>query len=412
METLIILVFAATYLGMALGGVPGLKLDRTGVALVAVALLLASGAVNAAAIGRDVDLSTLLLLFALMIVSGQFAESGFYGWVAGRLAHAAGSPRRMLMLVVIVAGGLSALLANDIIAFAMSPVLVEGARQRGLDPRPFLIALAGACNAGSAMTVIGNPQNILIGQVGHLDFWRFLAVSAPPSLVALAFVYLVVGWTWRRALVDMPAPERPKPDPLQPPDRFQTGKGIAALLALGVLFAMPVPRDIAALAVAAILLISRTNPSRSMIVGVDWPLLLLFACLFTVTGAFSSLGIAQHAMDWMGRHQVLPTGVAVMTPLLTILGNSIGNVPAVMLILSVWPHPPQGAMIGMALLSTLAGNLLIVGSLANIIMVERAAATGIRVTFAEHARSGIPMTFASLAVAAAWLTAIGVMPLH
>jgi Na+/H+ antiporter NhaD/arsenite permease-like protein len=410
MDSLILLAFVATYLGMALGSVPGLRLERTGLALMAVVVLLASGAVEVSQLGRAIDLPTLLLLFALMIVSAQFGAAGFYDWVAAKLARAAGPPGRLLALVVVVAAGMSAILANDIIAFAMAPILAEGTRRRGLDPRPFLIALACACNAGSAMTVIGNPQNILIGQVGGLNFWRFLAVCGPAGLVSLGIVYGVVRWQWRAQLTAPPAQASLPPAP--PPNPWQTAKGVVAVLAMAALFTTSLPRDIGALVIAALLLASRRLSSRDMIGAVDWHLLLLFACLFTVTGAFSSLGLAAEAVGWLSQHRMLPDSLIVMTPLVTLLSNTIGNVPAVILILSVWAHPPEGAMIGMALLSTLAGNLLIVGSLANIIVVERAATVGVKLSFRDHARSGIPVTLLSMAAAAAWLAATGAMPGH
>jgi Na+/H+ antiporter NhaD/arsenite permease-like protein len=408
METLIVLVFVGTYLGMALGRIPGLKVDRTGLALMAVVVLLASGAVDVGQLGKAVDLPTLLLLFALMIVSAQFGAAGFYEWVAARLAGAGRRPAHLLALVVVVAGGLSAILANDIIGFAIAPVLAEGTRRRGLDPTPFLVGLAGACNAGSAMTVIGNPQNILIGQVGHLDFWKFLTACMPPAIVSLAIVYGVVRWQWRRALAVDSAP-RPSAGPPPLPDPWQTGKGVVALIGLAALFATPLPRDIGALVIAAALLASRRMASRDMIGAVDWHLLLLFTCLFIITQSFSSLGLAAHAVDWLIAHHALPDRVAVMAPLVTLMSNSIGNVPAVILLLSVWPHPPTGALYGLALVSTLAGNLLIVGSMANIIVVERAASVGVHLGFFAHARAGIPMTIGSIAVAAVWLVATGRM---
>ncbi len=408
-QNLILIVFALTYLGMALGYVPGLKLDRTGLALLAAVVLLATGAVNLAGVGRSVDMPTLVLLFGLMILSSQFRVAGFYDWIAGKVAGAAGPPRRLLAIVVIVAGLLSALLANDIIAFAFAPVIAAGTHRRGLDARPFLIALAASCNAGSAMTVIGNPQNILIGQVGHLDFLRFLFACAPVGLVSLGIVYLVVHWQWRAEL-DHPA--RPYHAHLPGPDPWQTGKGALAALVLVGMFVTSLPRDLAALVVAAALLFSRRIASRDLIGGVDWGLLLLFACLFVVTGAFSSLGLAASAMDWLTAHQLVPERLAVMVPLLAALGNTISNVPSVILILSVWHQPPAGAMYAMALVSTLSGNLLIVGSLANIIVAERAAVAGVRLGFADHARSGIPITLLSLAAAAAWLALTGRMPLY
>ncbi|MCR6633012.1 MAG: anion transporter [Magnetospirillum sp.] len=401
METLILSVFVFTYLGMALGRVPGLKLDRTGIALLGLVALLAGGAVDLEHAGSAINMPTLLLLFALMIVSSQFQEAGFYGAVAARVAAAAGSTHRLLLLTVVVAGGLSAILANDIVVFAMTPIVAEGIRRRGLDPRPFLLGLAGGANAGSAMTIIGNPQNILIGQVGGLDFWAFLLACGVPGLLSLGVVYGAVRLTWRKALAQIPEPtpteKLPRPDP------WQTGKGVAAIVFLMALFATDLPREIGALIIAAFLLLSRRLASRDMIGAVDWHLLVLFACLFVITDAFSGTGFAGQGAEMLAESGVMPHRLSVMAPLMLAASNTIGNVPATMLILSVWPIAEPGPLYGLALLSTLAGNLLLVGSLANIIVAERAARGGVALSFLDFARAGIPMTLGTMALAMGWL---------
>lgn len=408
MDLLVLSVFAFTYLGMALGRMPGLKLDRTGIALLAVVILLAGERVRPDGIGTAIDVPTLLLLFALMIVSAQFGAAGFYRFAAARVTAAGGSPARLLTAVVVVAGALSAVLANDIIAFAMAPIIAEGTRRRGLDPRPFLIALAGACNAGSAITVIGNPQNILIGQSGGLGFWSFAAACAPPAVLSLGIVYGVVRRQWAAELALAPSAAM---EPPPQPDRWQTAKGVAAVLGLVALFSSELPREIGALVIAALLLASRRLASRDMIGAVDWHLLLLFACLFVVTGAFAATGLAAEGVAWLSSQALLPERLSVMAPLMVAASNGIGNVPAVMLLLSVWPQPSPGALYGLALISTLAGNLLIVGSLANIIVVERAASVGVALSFRDHARCGVPIALMSVAVAAGWLWATGLMRL-
>lgn len=409
MTGLAVAVFVAVYVGMALGRVPGLRIDRSGIALFGVAALMAGGVVDVPAIGRAVDGPTLVLLFALMILSAQFAGSGFYDLCARRITLARTSPSVLLALTVGVAGGLSALLANDIVVFALTPLLCRGLAARGLDPRPFLIGLAGGSNAGSAATLIGNPQNILIGQVGGLDFWHFLAVCLVPAAVAMVLVWATVRQVWRSALTAPPAPPAAPPAPAV--DRWQIGKGIVATLLLVALFATPLPREVGALALAALLLASRRMASRDMLGAVDWHLLLLFACLFTVTAAFAATGFAQQAMAWLEARHLMPGSLAVLAPLSLALSNGIGNVPAVVLITAVWPQAPEGAMIGLALLSTLAGNFLLVGSLANLIVAERAATVGVALSFADFARAGIPMTLLSMAFAVAWLALGGWMPL-
>jgi Na+/H+ antiporter NhaD/arsenite permease-like protein len=405
MDLLILSVFLATYLGMALGRVPGLKIDRTGIALFAAVLLLATSAVPLDSLGQRIDLPTLLLLFGLMIISAQFQGAGFYRYAALRIASAQGNPVHLLALTILVAGGLSALLANDIVVFAMAPILAIGTKQRGLDPRPFLIGLAGAANAGSAITVIGNPQNILIGQMGGLDFWRFIAVCAVPGILALLCVFLTVWLGWRKALIAA-APGVVFQERIQ---AWPTAKGVIAILLLIGAFATPFPRELAALAIAALLLASRKMSSREMIGAVDWHLLLLIACLFVVTSAFAQLDIAASGVALLKDQGWRLESLSLLTPLMLVLSNGIGNVPAVILLLSLFGVPDAGTLHGMALISTLSGNLLLTGSLANIIVAERAQSVGVRLSFLDHAKSGIPMTLLSLALAVGWLYVIGEM---
>lgn len=170
MSDLVLVLFGITYLGMALGRVPGLRIDRTGIALIVAVVLVAVGAVPSDAMDEAIDFPTMLLLGGLMIVSARVGASGFYGAVAMWIAAQARRPHRLLALTIFIGGILSAFLVNDIVVFAMTPPLCSGLAARRLDPRPFLFGLAAASNAGSAATLIGNPQNILIGQAGNLSF--------------------------------------------------------------------------------------------------------------------------------------------------------------------------------------------------------------------------------------------------
>jgi Na+/H+ antiporter NhaD/arsenite permease-like protein len=406
----VLTVFAATYAGMALGRFPGLRIDRTGIALVAAILLLAGEALQTSEIADAIDFPTLFILFGLMILSAQFAAAGFYDWCALRIARARRSPLALLGVTVVVAGGLSAVLANDVVVFAMTPMLCVGLKGRGLDPRPYLIALAGAANGGSAATLIGNPQNIVIGQVGGLDFWRFAAACGAPSLVALACVFVTVAVVWRDRLTVGPLSIDDVPAPAL--DCWQLGKAVMATAVLLVMFGTTLPHEIGVLLVAGAMLISRQLGSREMIGMVDWHLLVLFACLFTINFALERTGLPAQAVADLASAGLLPDSLSVMAPLSIIASNTIGNVPAVVLLLAVWHQPPEGALYGLALLSTLAGNLLILGSLANIIVVERAQAMGVRLGFLEHARCGIPMTLMSLVFACLWLWLSGLMSLR
>jgi Na+/H+ antiporter NhaD/arsenite permease-like protein len=399
-DVFVVSVFTAVYAGMALGGWPGLRIDRTGIALLGAILLYIGEAVSGEGVLLAIDFPTLIVLFGLMIVSAQFAACGFYDWCSARIAGSRARPAVILALTVVVAGGLSAVLANDVIVFAMTPLLCAGLKSRGLDPRPYLIALAGAANAGSAATLIGNPQNILIGQVGRLRFWEFLAACGP--LLALLVVYATVLVTWREALRD----DRPPPVPAvapPSPDRQQLVKSLFAGTALLALFMSPLPQPEGVLIVAGYLLVSRKMATKSLLGLVDWHLLVLFAGLFVVTRALTETGLPGEAIAALTRAGLAPDRLSVLTPLALIASNTIGNVPAVILLLTVLPTLPESTLYAIAVLTTLAGNLLIAGSLANIIMVERAKDAGVSLTFLQHARSGVPMTLASCAAAIGWL---------
>lgn len=414
MTDVVVAVFIATYLGMAAGRVPGLKLDRSGIALLAAIALIAIEAVTPAQASAFVDRPTLMMLFGLMVVAAQFGVAGVFEGAARRIAALAARPHRLLAAVIAVSGALSAGLANDIVVFAMTPPLCTGLRARGVNPVPYLVALAASANAGSAATLIGNPQNILIGQMTGLGFWRYAAIAAPISVTALAIVHAVIAWTWRRDFAAAHAHAAPdEKHALLYSDRRQFHKALIATAALLILFATPVPREIAALAVAGVLIASRRIESRQLVGAVDWGLLILFAALFVVTGAFlaavegESGGIAARLADagW------LPDRLSTLVPLALLMSNTIGNVPAVILILQAWPSPPEGVMAALAILSTFAGNLFLVGSLANIIVAERAQAAGVRLGFAAHARAGVPIALLSTAVAVGWLAALRVIPL-
>ena len=185
MTSFVTIVFVFTYVGMALGRLPGLRVDRTGIAMIAAVVLVAAGAVPVDEIVGAIYFPTLLLMGGLMILSARVGAAGFYDAAAAWIARRAGRPLRLLALTIGIGGILSALLINDIVVFAMTPLLCAGLAARNLDARPFLFGLAAASNAGSVATLIGNPQNILIGQAGRLGFWAYLAIAIVPAIVSL-----------------------------------------------------------------------------------------------------------------------------------------------------------------------------------------------------------------------------------
>jgi Na+/H+ antiporter NhaD/arsenite permease-like protein len=261
------------------------------------------------------------------------------------------------------------------------------------------LALACAANVGSAATLIGNPQNMLIGQVLQLSFSGYLLQALPPVVLGLAVVWWVIRRQskdrWYRAS-DVPTFDEPSFD------RWQTIKGLAVLgLLLAVFLSDVVPREVAALAAAGLLLTSRRMATRPMLQLVDWQLLVLFAGLFIVNHAMDQAGNTDRIFAAVRSAGIDPSQPAMLFATSVVLSNLVSNVPATMLLLPSAQHPLAGAVL--ALSSTLAGNLLIVGSIANIIVIDQAARLGQRITWREHARVGIPVTLITLTIAALWL---------
>ena len=290
-------------------------------------------------------------------------------------------------------------MANDIVCLAVAPILVESCQHRGYKPIPFLLALACASNVGSAATLIGNPQNMLIGQALAMSFAGYLLIAIVPTILGLLVVWWIIArsvhgeWSEARAPI---AVEAPRFNPWQ----SAKGLGVITLLVLAFLFT-PWPREALALGAAGLLLTSRKMASRKMLALVDWQLLVLFVGLFVVNHALAQSGVlvqATTALTQGGLDPSQPAALYVVTP---ILSNLVSNVPAVMLLLPVATHPLAGPIL--ALSSTLAGNLFIVGSIANIIVVDQARPLGVHIGFREHARIGVPVALATLAVAGAWL---------
>jgi Na+/H+ antiporter NhaD/arsenite permease-like protein len=396
----VVAIFAVVYVGMFLGGLPRLKLDRAGVALLGAIAVIGIGAVDTEEAARSVDLPTILLLFSFMVVSAQMRLGGFYTAVTRRVAALPHSPAGLLGALLAVAAALAAVFSNDIVCLAMTPVVARICLQRRLPPLPFLVGLACAANIGSAATLIGNPQNMLIGAVLRLDFAAYAARALPPVVLSLAVLWVMLAWRLRCAPAIAPAVLPPDDAPAF--DRWQTVKGLTVATALLVVFLFADwPREVAALVAAGLLLLSRRFHSSHVLGFVDWELLVLFIGLFVVNHAFETTGLAAQAVGWLAAQGVHLSEPGALFVAALALSNLVSNVPATMLLL---PHlsGPESATL-LALASTFAGNLLLVGSIANLIVVDLAKKSGIVIDWRDHARIGVPVTLATLAIVWFWL---------
>ncbi|MDE2431475.1 MAG: anion transporter [Burkholderiales bacterium] len=401
-------IFGLVYLGMILGGVPFLKMNRTGVALLGAIAMIAIKALTVEQAARAVHLPTVLLLFAFMVVAAQMHLGGFYDWVIQKSGQLPLSPPLLVAVLIVIAGGLSALFSNDVVCLAVAPVLVKVCQRKRLDPIPFALALACAANIGSAATLIGNPQNMLIGQTLQLPFGGFVKEAIVPVVCGLIVtwglvVLLVRGRWWSTvdaaAVTGLNAYQDAGEIALNP---WQTAKGliVASLILLAFLFG-PWPREVVALTGAGVLLMSRQLHSSRVLGLVDWELLVMFIGLFVVNAAFQSTGLPAQLVADSARWGLQLDHPATMFGTVFVLSNVVSNVPAVMLLLPM----AQGQMVGvlLALVSTFAGNLFIVGSIANIIVVDAARRHGVQIDWRRHAALGVPVTVITLALVALYL---------
>ncbi len=390
MDFFVVSVFGIVYLGMAVGGLPWLQVDRTGVALLGAIAMVAGGALTVDQARAAVHLPTLLLLFSFMVMSAQMRLGGFYDEVSRRIAGHAGSDGMMLATSIAAVAAMSAVFGNDIVCLAATPVFIDALRRRGSAPLPFLIALACAANVGSAATLVGNPQNILIGESLRLSFSGYLRTAALPVLGGLVATWLLVRPSLRQAGSNGAA------EPAVDFDRWQSAKGGAVVAVVGTLFIFSgLPRDVVALAGAGVLLTSRKLHSRQMLGLVDWNLLVLFVGLFVVNAALQHTGLPLRALQ-----QLLAWGIPLQhqgawLTLGFVLSNLVSNVPAVMLLL---PSTPAALGPGLALATTFAGNLFLVGSIANLIVADAAQQRGLRLGWIAHARIGVPLALLTLAM--------------
>ncbi len=403
----ILAIFAVTYIGIAMGHVPGLKLNRVGIALLGAIAMMIFGGIGTGEVVSYISWPTIFLLFGFFVISAQLRLSGFYDRVANGISARLGHPAWFLLVLMLVTGGLSAFLNHDIVCYVFAPIVGTALLRKQLNPIPFLIALAIASNIGAAATLIGNPQDMMIGQVANLSFGRYLIWSAVPVALAMASGYGIIWMLSRNRFQSAsPVPEASAWQ-LHPFNRPHTIKGLIILVTVIGLFFTRVPKEVVALAAAGIHLASTKFRTDDLLSLVDWPILILFMGLFVVTGAFQSTGYGDQAIQGLahgGFNLNTPVVLAVTT---AGLSNLINNSAAVMLLLKVINLSQPTTAYILALANSFGGSLIILGSVSNIIVVQQARQMGIKISFWDFARLGIPVTLAALAGLLAWIAWAG-----
>ncbi|MGO3742657.1 SLC13 family permease [Kerstersia sp.] len=410
-----LLIFLIVYVAMGFGKLPGFKVDRTGAAVIGALAMMAVGSITPQAAWHSIDYRTICLLFGLMVVSAAFVESGFYAWTAQRVASLRISPPALLAALVVVGGVLSALLSNAVVVVAMTPLLVALTLARGLNPVPFLLAFCFAANTGAAGTLIGSPKNMIVAQALDLSFMGLLRATFVPALVSLPLVWGIVAFMYRRRWTldaALPAASGAAAGGIIPPlDLWETIKASLVTLAVIIAFvASDWPRELVALSAAGLLLINRQIASSDMLKHVDGNLLLLIMGLFMVNAAFAATGLPEVLLgDLRGAGIHLDSPIALFL-VIALLCTLVGTNPSVMMLLPfLRPTAETTNSMGAALVmgSSFASNLFIFGSLAGIIVAEQAAACGVKISFGEFARAGLPVTLACMIMAGAWILLVG-----
>ncbi len=391
-----LLIFAATYLVIALGRAPGLRLDRTGAALLGASLMVAAGVLTPGQAWSAIDAGTLVLLLGMMILVAHLRLAGFFGLVARWAGAHAHRPALLLIAVVAMAGLFSAFLVNDTVCVMLAPLVAEIVLEMKRKVEPYLLALAMASNAGSVATITGNPQNIVIGSVSHIPYTEFAAALVPVALVSLAIVAGAVLLFYRAEFREPRRLEAPPQEPVL--HRWLLIKALTATLGAVIAFFAGVPPAEAAIVAGSLLLLTRRLKPQRIFVEVDWPLLLMFAGLFVVVRGLEQAAFTPAVLAAVRGLQL--DRPAVLALVSAMLSNLVSNVPAVLLLKPFVPGlaDPQRAWLVLAMASTLAGNFTIAGSVANLIVVERARRSGVTISFWRHFRLGAPVTVLTILI--------------
>ncbi len=406
-ELLAIAIFIFTYLLISGRRLKILPLNRPAAALLGAVLMVACGIMTPERVYRSVDYDTLVLLLGMMLISSYLFLAGFFDWAADWILRKAKTPRSLLLYLICTSGTLSALLVNDTVCLMLTPLVVAVMVRGKLPLPPYLLALAMSANLGSVATLVGNPQNMIIGHLSGIPFLRFSASLLPVAVAGLAIQYAVLSFGFRKTLAQA-AIHRPETKP-HPLDRRLLAMTAVVLGLVFLGFVAGLNLAWTALAGGALVMVLARRDTHEVLKLVDWHLLVFFAALFVVVEGLNGTGLPDQIYSRMGGvfgttvgsqawnlawFSALGSNVFSNVPFVLVAGKWIGNFAQPDLMWKV-----------MALATTLAGNLTILGSVANIIVVESARGHA-EVGFWDYARFGIPVTILTTATGMAILLAL------
>jgi Na+/H+ antiporter NhaD/arsenite permease-like protein len=403
MTAVAVAIFAATYVIVALGKIPVYRIDRAGAALLGGSLMVGIGVLSLDEAYRAVDLNTITLLLGMMIVVANLRLAGFFrlvnGWIATHVRH----PLWLLVAVILTSGLLSAFLVNDAICLVMTPLVLDVVGRLKRNPIPYLLAIAMASNIGSVATITGNPQNIIIGSLSGIPYTAFTLALAPVAAFGLVATLILIVAVYRRDFLTRDLlPVTTAPEHYHGPLMIKTVMVVAVMV---VMFFLGQPVAKVAIIGGAFLLLTRRVSPQKIYREIDWPLLIMFVGLFIVVAGLEKTAITPHIPALIGAlHLDNAAWLGVIT---AVLSNIVSNVPAVLVLkpFVTQLHDPQRAWLVVAMCATLAGNFTLVGSVANLIVAQRAKARGVELDFRSYFLIGAPLTVLTIAVGLIWLGA-------
>lgn len=350
---------------------------------------------------RAVEPHTIAMLFGMMVIAAGLDEAGFFRWLTDKLTASVRTPSALLWVVTIASGLLSAVLVNDAVCLLATPVVLAAARRIGAPVRPFVFALCMGSNAGSALTLSGNPQNMLVARLSTLTYRGYLARAALPTVAALVVTAAIVHFAHRRELSKTVAYDEGR-SLAEPPssDRVLLWLSLASLV--GVIVGNLAGASIAwsALVGASVVIVASRTKAEALLQKVEWSVLLFFAGLFVVVAGLRKTGLPA---QWLAPLAVMAAGGGgswLLVAVLLVGSQIVSNVPLILL-LEPWIRgfsDAEGAWTTTALVSTIAGNFTVLGSVANIIVIEQSKEP---IGFWDYLKIGVPVTLASVAVAMA-----------
>jgi Na+/H+ antiporter NhaD/arsenite permease-like protein len=407
-EVAAIVIFVMTYVAIALGRIPGLRLDRAGAALAGAACMIGSGALTLDEAYAAIDFDTITLLLGMMIVVAHLHLSGFFRLVSAWVALHARPPLILLSAVVGVSGFFSAFLVNDTVCLVLTPLVLDLCIRLKRNPVPYLLAVAMASNIGSVATITGNPQNIIIGSLAHIRYTAFAATLGPLAAVGLLLTIALLAWVFRdelRATEEVLQCESDLAPGSRAPKRSRALmiKSVLVTLAMVAAFFAGVRPAAAAIGAGALMLLTRRVKSEKVYAALDWPLLVMFSGLFIVVAGLEKIVLSPQVIDAVGMLHL--ERLSILSGVAAVLSNVVSNVPAVLVLKPFVSalHDPQRAWLALAMASTLAGNFTLVGSVANLIVARGAQLRGVNIGFWPYFKVGAPLTALTLLLGVWWL---------